>query len=315
MILILQRGEVTHHQQRLFRFLCISRKYQHIFICGYIINPGEAFRIIVQLIKRGISPVQVHQSLHIILHVRVIFVFQQIPLQTLLLGPLGELSHILSHKEQLFAGMRHHESIGSAQIRKLRLSVAGHLSDHGTFSVHHLIMGKRQNKVLAVRIDHAEGQFPMMRTPEDRVVSHIADKVIHPAHVPFVIKSQAILLHVSGHHRPGGGFLGDHNSPRLFPLNHTIQMLKQFHGLQILMTAVDIRHPLPFVFPVIQIQHGSHRINPDSVGMEFVNPEERIRNQKVLDFRPLIIINQSAPVGMRSLSGIRMLIQACPVEV
>ena len=81
------------------------------------------------------------------------------------------------------------------------------------------------------------------------------------------------------------------------------------------MTAVNIRNPLPWIFTIIQVQHGSHSIHTDSIRVVLVRPEQCIGNQEVGYSRTAIIINQSAPMRMSPLSRVLMFIYACPVKI
>ena len=91
-------------------------------------------------------------------------------------------------------------------------------------------------------------------------------------------------------------------------------MLQKFHRFQVLVSAIDIGHPLPILFSVIQIKHGGHRIHPDAVGVILVRPEQSIGNEEVGNLRPSVIIDQRAPMGMRALSGVLMLVDTGTVK-
>ena len=68
------------------------------------------------------------------------------------------LAEFLTHEQKLLAGMSHVKAIGSTQVLCLFLQgIPGHLANHRSLSVHHLIMGEYQNKVFAVGIEHTEG--------------------------------------------------------------------------------------------------------------------------------------------------------------
>ena len=189
MILVDKRGEVAD-DQKVFLLLCpSSHKYKHIFIGGNIVDPLKARRIVVLLVQRRLVMIKLQQCLHIALQLLMFIILQQIPLQTLRLAPLGELCEILSHEQQLLARMGKHESIGCPEICKLELALARHLADHRALPVHDLIVRECQNKVLAVRIDHTERQLTVVMGTEDRIELHIIKEIIHPAHVPLIIKA------------------------------------------------------------------------------------------------------------------------------
>ena len=58
--------------------------------------------------------------------------------------------------------------------------------------MNHLIVGEYQHKILTVGVNHAEGQLLVMLAPEIWIALHIAQKIVHPAHVPFIIKAKAV---------------------------------------------------------------------------------------------------------------------------
>ena len=65
---------------------------------------------------------------------------------------------------------------------------------------------------------------------------------------------------------------------------------------------------------IIQIQHGSHGVHAQPVNVIFVQPEKRVRQQKILHFRAAVIENQRAPIGMRALARIGVLVEMRAVE-
>ena len=180
--------------------------------------------------------------------------------------------------------------------------------------MHHLIVGEHQNKVLAVRIQHTESQFPIVMAPEERVIFHISQEIIHPAHVPLIIKSHGAVVHISGNLGPCRRLLRNQNRSRLSLLKHGIQMFQEFHCFQILISAVDIGDPLAIVLAVIQIQHGSHRVHADAIRMILPGPEQRVGNQEVGHLGTSIIVNQSPPVRMHPLPWVLVLIDTGHVK-
>ncbi|KJJ75793.1 hypothetical protein CLFS41_06250 [Clostridium sp. FS41] len=183
--------------------------------------------------------IQPVQSLHIIPHVLVHRNLKQIPIQGSALVPLSQLGVLLSHKQQLLAWMSHHKCIGNTQVFRLFFQgISWHFANHGTFSVHHLVMGEYQDKVLAVRIQHGKCQLPIIVLPEKRIAVHIVGKIVHPAHVPFIIKSKSAVLWIACYLRPCRGLLG-YNDRAISPLSvYCIQVSQEFHSLQVLIAPI-----------------------------------------------------------------------------
>ena len=67
------------------------------------------------------------QGADVILQLGVFVVVQQHPVQLLCLVPLGKLTELLSHEQQLLAGVCYHIAEEGAQVGKLVVILAGHL--------------------------------------------------------------------------------------------------------------------------------------------------------------------------------------------
>ena len=137
-------------------------------------------------------------------------IFQESPLQARLLVPLIHLAEILSHKQKFLSRMPHHKAVSSPEVRELLLlGVPRHLSCQGTFSVDHLVVGKYQDELLAVGIEHAEGQLPVVVMAEIWIALHVIQEIVHPAHVPLEVESKSAIVLITGDLRPGRGLFSD----------------------------------------------------------------------------------------------------------
>ena len=213
--------KVADKEQRLLRLLGAADKDRQALLVIAAVDPLEALRVIIHLVERRMGQIQMVQGFHIILHLLVNRILGQIPLQGSVLVPLVYLSEVLPHEEQLLARMSRHKAISGPQVLSLFLQgVPRHLADHGTFSVNHLVMGEHQYKVLAVGVEHGEGQLPVIVLAEIGVAAHIAGKVVHPAHIPLKVESQAAVLGLARHLGPGRGLLGDQHRPVLSPMEY-----------------------------------------------------------------------------------------------
>ena len=84
------------------------------------------------------------------------------------------------------------------------------------------IVGEYQHKILTVGVKHAEGQLPVMLVAEVRITLHVAGEIVHPSHVPFIIKAKAVLLHGAGDLRPCGRLLRDQQAALDFFLEDAV---------------------------------------------------------------------------------------------
>src|SRR5690606_7722526 len=93
-----------------------------------------------------------------------------------------------------------------------------------------------------------------------------------------------------------------------------IQFFQKTYRLQVLSPAALIGYPFAFCPRIIEVQHGSHRIHPQAVGVVPVQPKQRIANQKRSYFVSPVVEDKGTPIGVVSLSWIGMLIQVGTVE-
>ena len=136
------------------------------------------------------------------LNALVVIVFKYIPIQVLGAVPLQALGEFTTHKQQLFAGMGKHIGIKQTHIGEFLPIIAGHFIEYRLFAVNHFIVGERQQEVFGERIQHAEGQHVVMVFAVNGFLRHVTQGIVHPAHVPFQIKTQPADVHRATHLRP-----------------------------------------------------------------------------------------------------------------
>ena len=139
--------------------------------------------------------------------------------------------------------------------------------------MYHFIMRKTQQKLFTVSINHAKGQLIMGSAPKQRVFAHIINEIIHPSHIPLIVKAQSVLLYLASNLRPCRRFFRNQQHVRMFFLTNRIQVFQKLNGFQVFISTVNICHPFSIIFSVVQIQHRRHCIHTDTVCMVFLNPE------------------------------------------
>src|ERR1700756_3726818 len=97
-------------------------------------------------------------------------------------------------------------------------------------------------------------------------------------------------------------------------VQHFIQMFEEANRFEIFTPAKGIWNPLARLARVIEIEHGCDRVYAQAVEVILVDPEQRVRNQKVLHFVAAVVEDKRAPVGMCTLSRIGMLVKMRAVE-
>ena len=155
----------------------------------------------------------------------------------------------------------------------------------------------------------------MIELPEIGVHLHIVSDVVHPAHVPFQIEAQAALADRVGHQGPGGGLLGDHQHVVVLAEDPGVELPDEIHGLQILVSAVDVGGPLPSLAAVVQIEHGGHRVHPKAVDVEHLQPEQGGGVQEGSDLVLAVVKDPRTPVGVLPFAHVGVLVAGLAVEL
>ena len=97
-------------------------------------------------------------------------------------------------------------------------------------------------------------------------------------------------------------------------MRHFVQFFQKRNRFQILASAKLIRHPLAFLAAVVEIEHRSDRIHAQSVEMKFLEPVERVRDQKIAHFIAAVVENVSAPIRMFAFARIEMFVESGAIK-
>ena len=107
--------------------------------------------------------------------------------------------------------MRIHIHIKRPRLREFHLILTEHLLEDRRLAVDDLVVGKRQQVSLPVKISHGESQLIVVPSPVQRICPEIFQSVIHPAHIPFIVKSKPAFLRQLCHPRETRGVLRRQN--------------------------------------------------------------------------------------------------------
>ena len=240
--------------------------------------------------------------------------FQHLPGQLPLVRPLPELAEFTAHEQQLGTRVGIQVGVQQAQVGKALPVVARHLAQHGAFAVHHLVVGKGQQEILGEGVHQPEGELVVVIVPVHRLAGHVVQGVVHPAHVPLHGKAQS--THPGGARDlgPGGGFLGDGQGTGVRAQGEGVELPQELYGLQVLAAAVAIGRPLAGLARVIQVQHGGHRIHPQAIQVELLQPVVGAGQQEVLHLVATEVEYQGAPVRVLAQAGVLVLVQGGAVK-
>jgi len=241
-------------------------------------------------------------------------VVQQVPVQSAVVVPFAKLGELAAHEQQLLARMRVHVPVAGAQRGEALPVVAGHLAEQRALAVHHLVVAQRQDVALAEGVDGGEGELAVMVRAVFRRPAQVAQRVVHPAHVPLVPEAQAVLAGRPGHAGPGRGLLRDRHRTVAARRHRLVGPPKKIERFQVLVAAVDVRHPLPGTAAVVQVEHRGHGVHAQPVGVIGLQPEQGVGDQDVAHRRPAEVVDQGVPVGMIAAAPVRVLVQRRAVE-
>ena len=93
-----------------------------------------------------------------------------------------------------------------------------------------------------------------------------------------------------------------------------VHVLEELNRLQVFPATELIGNPFSVFAGIVEIQHGRDGVDTEPVEMIHVEPEPSARQQEVANFVAAVVENQRAPVGMRSLPRVFVLVQAGSIK-
>ena len=101
-----------------------------------------------------------------------------------------------------------HISVEHSRLGKFCLICAVHFLQDRRLAVYHLIVRQRKEEAFALEVPHGEAQFVGRRTPETGIHLHVFQRIMHPSHIPFVVKAKSAILRAFCHMWKFGGVFG-----------------------------------------------------------------------------------------------------------
>ena len=291
----------------------VALEDEHGLLGVAAVDPGEARLLAVARVQRALRAVGPVEVAHEPAHALVVLVAQQVPVERDVVVPLALLRELAAHEEELLARMRPHEPVVGAQVRELLPAVTGHLADHRSLAVHHLVVAQRQDEVLREGVDRAEGHLVVVVAPIDGVLVHVLEGVVHPPHVPLEVEAQPPVGHGTRDAGPGGGLLG-HGGRARHPGGLLVGGAQEGDGVEVLAPAVAIGNPLSRLARVVEVEHGGHRIHAQRVHVILLEPERPRRAQEVRDLGAAEVVDQRVPVAVEPQARVLMLVERRAVE-
>ena len=115
---------------------------------------------------------------------------EEVPVEAAVEVPLPPLPELVSHEDELLAGVAPHVAVEEAEVREPLPRVPRHLIGQRPLAVDDLVVGEGEDEVLVEGVDQAEGEFVVVVFAVDGVVPHVAERVVHPAHVPLQAEAE-----------------------------------------------------------------------------------------------------------------------------
>jgi len=154
----------------------------------------------------------------------------------------------------------------------------------------------------------------MMMFSERRIAFHVAQGVVHPAHVPLQTEAQTARVGGPRNLRPGGGFLGNGLHIRVLAINRFLEAAQRIHGFQVFASAILVGNPFARFARVVQAKHGSHAIDAQPVHVILLQPKEGAAQQETADFVAAVIEEGTGPLRVEPFARVRRLIEVSAVE-
>ncbi len=187
--------------------------------------------------------------------------------------------------------------------------------------MHHLVVRDRQQVVLAVGVDHREGQFAVVVLAVHRLVRDVLQRVVRPAHVPLHAEAEAAdaartgLVGGAGDAVPRGGLLGDGDHAGAAAVEGGVHLLEEGDGVLVLAAAVLVRGPLAVFARVVEVEHRGDGVHAQAVDVELLAPERGVGDQEVAHLLAAVVEGEGAPVGVFRTQRVPGFVEMLPVEL
>ena len=169
------------------------------------VDPSEAVCFVILFPECRVFKIKMVQIFHEAGKSFMDRIIKQHPVLFALLIPFTELADLISHEIQLLARMCIHIHIQGTCLRELIIVISVHLLHDRCLAVNHLVMWQRKEKTCIIIIHHGEGELVIILYTIFRTGTEIIKCIVHPSHIPFIIKTKAALRNRISNFREGSG--------------------------------------------------------------------------------------------------------------
>ena len=132
--------------------------------------------------------------------------------------PFTPVCQLIAHEIQFFARMCKHIEIQCTQLCKFLFICSPHLIYDRCLAVNNFIMTELHQEALRIKIRHRECNVVVMPFTVNRIFFQIFQSIIHPAQIPFIVKSKTAFKSTLGNIREIRGiFRNQHDFGAFLP--------------------------------------------------------------------------------------------------
>ena len=189
--------------------------------------------------------------------------------------PLALLGELAAHEQELLAGMAAHEAVD--RRADWRSAASGRPASCRAASPCRARPRRGESgrmKFSREGVEQPEGQVVVVVAAVDRLLADVAQRVVHPAHVPLEAEAEAAGIGRDATRRgqavDSSAIVTMPGSVRVDRLVHAPQEVDRF---EVLVAAVPVRDPLAGLARVVEVEHRRHRIDAQAVELVALEPE------------------------------------------
>lgn len=307
--------QVQNHGNGIFAFGILPDEREHAGFTIGSINPVKALWIVVVFPKSGFGQIQLVQVLNEMLETFVVRTSgEERPIEFVVGVPFAALAEFAAHEQEHFSGEKPLVTEQRAKIRKAPPVIAGHAGKQRTFAVDDFIVGKWENEIFVMMIEHRESEIILMELAMDGIVPEINQCIVHPTHVPFEREAEPAEVRRACDLRPRGGFFGDGHDAGKFGVSDVVEFADEINGFKILAAAELVGNPLAFFSGIVEVKHGGDGVYAQAIYVKAVAPEESVGDKEILHFMAAKVENERAPVLVLTFARVFVFVESRAIE-